>query len=149
MPASHVLATFKSAIAGYAANVSQETKGFITLEHDLTQETVAIAKVAIPLGLARNLTITTVASCLGDKNPYANVVTTTTTGQVLAKTNATEVGGAGVSRQGANVRNMAASHGRVSRGQHFLREVVGSSGWIQKAVWSSVLGSLVVGLAIC
>lgn len=143
------MSTFKSAIAGYTATLNTETKGFISLEHDLTKETVAIAKAAIPLGLARNLTITTVANCLGDKNPYANVVTTTTTtNQVMAETNATAAGGAGASGQSTNARVRVASHGGASRGQHFLMEVVGSSGWIQKAAWSSVLGSLVVGLTI-
>ncbi|KAF9371750.1 chitin deacetylase [Podila verticillata] len=151
--ASQVMSTFKSAITGYAATLNNQTNGFISLEHDLTEVTVSIAKAVIPLGLARNLTITSVANCLGDKNPYANVVTstttTTTTNQVMAKPNSPAVGGAGASGEGANVQIKVASHGGASRGQHFLMEVVRSSRWIQKAVWSSVLGSLVVGLTIC
>ncbi|KAG0346972.1 chitin deacetylase [Podila humilis] len=73
MPVSQVTANYMKAIQGYANNATKETKGFITLEHDLTEETVAIAKKVIPLGLARNLTITTVAACLGDSAPYANM----------------------------------------------------------------------------
>ncbi|KAF9403936.1 chitin deacetylase, partial [Podila epigama] len=62
---------FQTALDGYTTNLAIETKGFISLEHDLSVDTVAVAKSAIPFGLARNLTITTVASCLGDTAPYA------------------------------------------------------------------------------
>lgn len=117
-----VALTFRRAIAGYAATLGLETKGFISLEHDMSEETVAIAKAAIPLGLARNLTITSVADCLGDKNPYANATTLGT--------------GGGSGKEVNGVGRVMASQG-----------VLVTSGWIQRLVRSGVLGSLVVGLS--
>ncbi|KAG0019010.1 chitin deacetylase [Podila clonocystis] len=126
MSARQVMFTFKRAIASYAATLL-ETKGFITLEHDLTKETVAIAMAAIPIGLASNLTITTVADCLGDRHPYANVVNLPTTVSPVASVNATAstTGESGQETKG---------HARVQSNQGVLL----TSRW-SKAVLSGVI----------
>ncbi|KAG0091185.1 chitin deacetylase [Podila epicladia] len=134
MSPSAVSSTFRRAISGYAATLRLETKGFISLEHDLSAETVAIAKAAIPLGLARNLTITTVADCLGDKNPYANVMNSTRPAGSAA---------ANATRSGTGSGQEVNGVGRAMANQGALV----TSGWIQRMVWSGVLGSLVVGLS--
>ncbi|KAG0046512.1 chitin deacetylase [Gryganskiella cystojenkinii] len=48
-----------------------ELSGFISVENDISPETVAVAKELIPYGLSKTLKITTVAECLHDTSPYA------------------------------------------------------------------------------
>ncbi|KAG0025786.1 chitin deacetylase [Podila clonocystis] len=136
MSAREVMFTFKRAIASYAATLHLETKGFITLEHDLSEETVAIAMAAIPIGLARNLTITTVANCLGDRHPYANVVSLPTTVSPVASASSNATATTGGNGQGTR------SRARVQSNQGVLL----TSGW-SKAVFSGVIGSMAVGLS--
>ncbi|GJJ68234.1 peptidoglycan-N-acetylglucosamine deacetylase [Entomortierella parvispora] len=64
---------YENAIKKYAGPTANNTQGFITLEHDLTSDTVSVAKTAIPLGLSLKLNIMTVAECLHDSSPYAAV----------------------------------------------------------------------------
>ncbi|KAF9575042.1 chitin deacetylase [Mortierella alpina] len=44
--------------------------GPITLEHDLTVDTIDVAKTVIPIGMARGLKPMNLAQCLNDANPY-------------------------------------------------------------------------------
>lgn len=69
MSSSAVIAHLEKSIATYA-NAANNTKGFISLEHDLTSETVNVAKSLIPKGKAHNLQIMSVADCLRDSSPY-------------------------------------------------------------------------------
>ncbi|KAG0280690.1 chitin deacetylase [Linnemannia exigua] len=75
---SAVVAHLEHSITNYAANANN-TKGFITLEHDHTIVTVEVAKSLIPFGKKQNLQIMSVADCLHDSSPYgvaANVAVT-------------------------------------------------------------------------
>lgn len=44
--------------------------GPITLEHDLTVDTIDVAKTVIPIGVARGLKPMNLAQCLNDAHPY-------------------------------------------------------------------------------
>ena len=63
----------QKAITTYAINTTNNTKGFISLEHDLTSQTVNVAKSLIPFGKEHNLQIMSVAECLRDASPYGVV----------------------------------------------------------------------------
>lgn len=70
MSSSTVVAHLKNSIVAYAADAANNTKGFISLEHDLTSQTVNVAKSLIPFGKEHNLQIMSVANCLHDASPY-------------------------------------------------------------------------------
>ncbi|KAF9935869.1 chitin deacetylase [Mortierella alpina] len=72
MSSSAVVSKFQKSLQAYTTPGANNTKGFISLEHDLTKETVAVAKAVIPFGMERNLRLMTVAQCLKDLTPYAN-----------------------------------------------------------------------------
>jgi hypothetical protein len=65
-----VVTHLQRAITSYANNAANNTKGFISLEHDLTSQTVNVAKSLIPFGKGKNLQIMSVADCLRDSSPY-------------------------------------------------------------------------------
>ncbi|KAF9148644.1 chitin deacetylase [Linnemannia schmuckeri] len=67
---SAVVTHLQKSIAAYTTNAANNTKGFISLEHDLTSQTVNIAKTLIPFGKEHNLQIMSVADCLHDASPY-------------------------------------------------------------------------------
>ncbi|KAF9178178.1 chitin deacetylase [Haplosporangium sp. Z 767] len=50
-----------------------KSKGIISLEHDFDIHMVNLARKLVPLGRARNITITSVARCQKDRNPYQRV----------------------------------------------------------------------------
>ncbi|KAG0097709.1 chitin deacetylase [Podila epicladia] len=56
------LALVKSSLGGLG--------GPITLEHDLTADTIALAKHMLPIGEARGLKPMNLAQCMNDKSPY-------------------------------------------------------------------------------
>ncbi|KAF9924138.1 chitin deacetylase [Linnemannia zychae] len=66
---SSVVSHLEKSIATYAHSPNN-TSGFISLEHDLTDETVAVAKSLIAYGKQHNLQIMSVAECLHDASPY-------------------------------------------------------------------------------
>ncbi|KAG0336427.1 chitin deacetylase [Podila humilis] len=68
MSESTVISTFTKSLDAYVA--SPKTKGFYCLEHDLNSMTVGVAQKLIPLGQARNITISSVAQCERDAMPY-------------------------------------------------------------------------------
>ncbi|KAG9065107.1 chitin deacetylase [Linnemannia hyalina] len=70
MSSSAVVTHFQKSITTYATNAANNTKGFISLEHDLTSQTVNVAKTLIPFGKEHNLQIMSVADCLRDASPY-------------------------------------------------------------------------------
>ncbi|KAF9578956.1 chitin deacetylase [Lunasporangiospora selenospora] len=67
-----VVSDFQASITTYSQNLTN-SRGFISLEHDLTSVTVGVAKTLIPFGLQKNLTILSVAECLKDATPYKAV----------------------------------------------------------------------------
>ncbi|KAG0376462.1 chitin deacetylase [Mortierella sp. AD032] len=73
MSISAVVSKFQKSLQTYTAPGSSNTKGFISLEHDLSKETVAVAKEVIPFGMERNLMPMTVAECLHDTSPYSSL----------------------------------------------------------------------------
>ncbi|KAF9433297.1 chitin deacetylase [Entomortierella beljakovae] len=80
LSSSRVIANFQKSISRYTSTNSTKsndllasTRGFISLEHDLSAETVAIAKTLIPFGKQHNLQIMTVAQCLHDNSPYSAI----------------------------------------------------------------------------
>ncbi|KAF9976845.1 chitin deacetylase [Actinomortierella ambigua] len=83
--ASSVAQTFGSAIQKYAVSSTKvnNTRGFISLEHDLNADTISVAKQTIPKGIEAKLNIKTIASCLGDTNGYANNATVNATHTTL------------------------------------------------------------------
>ncbi|KAK3823532.1 MAG: family 4 carbohydrate esterase, partial [Benniella sp.] len=64
--ASAVVTHFKTSISNYNDKTSADKKGFISLEHDLSVDTVAVAKSLIPYGVDHGLIIQSVATCLRD-----------------------------------------------------------------------------------
>ncbi|KAF9905077.1 chitin deacetylase [Linnemannia zychae] len=74
MSSSAVVSHLEKSIGSYVSNAANNTKGFITLEHDLTQETISVAKSLIPFGKRQNLQIMSVADCLHDSSPYGVAV---------------------------------------------------------------------------
>lgn len=145
MSSSAVTAHLQKSIAAYAASAAN-TKGFISLEHDLTSQTVNVAKSVIPFGKERNLQIMSVADCLRDALPYGVANNTAVVSPPIntpqppppppptAPVNPTA--------QGAGAGLDLASYRNVAVGQKTAAA----------AVWSSgiVLGSIVVaaGLAL-
>ncbi|KAF9092856.1 chitin deacetylase [Mortierella sp. AM989] len=73
----HAISTYSSLANATTSSATETTintsKGFISLEHDHTAETVSIAKTLIPFGMKHNLQIMSVAQCLHDNSPYAAV----------------------------------------------------------------------------
>ncbi|KAF9102854.1 chitin deacetylase, partial [Mortierella sp. GBA35] len=65
-----VVSQFENSLARYAAPGANNTKGFISLEHDLNDKTVGVAKTLIPFGKQKNLRIMSVADCRSDSSPY-------------------------------------------------------------------------------
>ncbi|KAF9196295.1 chitin deacetylase [Haplosporangium sp. Z 11] len=65
-----VISHFKSSLDMYTAAGVNNTKGFISLEHDLTADTVEVARALIEHGMQSNLNIMTVSDCLHDNAPY-------------------------------------------------------------------------------
>ncbi|KAF9172818.1 chitin deacetylase [Mortierella sp. AD011] len=70
---SSVTTHFKKSVTTYNANKSLSKKGFISLEHDLSVETVRVAKELIPYGASHGLIIQSIPSCLHDATPYAAI----------------------------------------------------------------------------
>ncbi|KAF8945456.1 chitin deacetylase [Haplosporangium gracile] len=70
---SDIISTFKNAIDSVGLVKSQETgalEGPITLEHDLTLQTVDLSKTIIPIGMEKGLKPMNLAQCLSDPSPY-------------------------------------------------------------------------------
>ncbi|KAF9112686.1 chitin deacetylase [Mortierella sp. AM989] len=61
----------EKSIITYIANKNFNKKGFISLEHDLSSETVDVAKSLIPFGTSHGLIIQSISNCLRDAFPYA------------------------------------------------------------------------------
>ncbi|KAF9308956.1 chitin deacetylase [Podila horticola] len=115
MTEAQVIATFTKSLDDYAK--SNKTKGFYCLEHDLNSMTVGVAQKLIPLGVARNISIGSVAQCEHDAMPYqaggtapiptvsgVTPTTTTTTAQSSTGTgSATPVATTGNKSSGAGV----------------------------------------------
>lgn len=59
---------FEKSLDNYVAG--GRNKGVISLEHDLDVHMVNLHKKLVPLGRARNVTITDVADCQKDRFPY-------------------------------------------------------------------------------
>ncbi|KAG0378272.1 chitin deacetylase [Mortierella sp. AD032] len=74
-----VIGHMKKSLTDYIANTANNTKGFITLEHDLSSQTVDVAKSLIPFGKEKNLQIMSVANCLRDSSPYGVAVNVSVT----------------------------------------------------------------------
>ncbi|KAG0076827.1 chitin deacetylase [Podila epicladia] len=68
MTETQVIATFTKSLDAYAKG--DKSKGFYCLEHDLNSMTVGVAQKLIPLGIARNISIASVAQCEHDAAPY-------------------------------------------------------------------------------
>ncbi|KAG0042039.1 chitin deacetylase [Gryganskiella cystojenkinii] len=73
MSMDQVASKFKGVLEAYTSASANNSQGFISLEHDLNEQTVGVAKEMIPFGLSKNLNIMTVAQCLHDTSPYASV----------------------------------------------------------------------------
>ncbi|KAF9945954.1 chitin deacetylase [Mortierella alpina] len=142
MSASAVTSKFQKSLQAYASNSANNTKGFISLEHDLSKETVAVAKAVIPFGLERNLKLMTVAQCLKDLTPYANSPVPSPTA---------------VPSQPPPANNNGGTHGEETRGRvdasgldlHQLNGATVLASMGQSGMWwsSLVVGLLVAGLA--
>ncbi|KAG0290514.1 hypothetical protein BGZ96_006015, partial [Linnemannia gamsii] len=68
-----IISTFQNALRDVRLVKSSQTGGLggpITLEHDLTQETVDLSKTLIEMGRKEGLRPMTLAQCLSDPNPY-------------------------------------------------------------------------------
>jgi hypothetical protein len=124
---SSVTTHFKKSINDYNNNTKAAKKGFISLEHDLSADTVAVAKTLIPYGVSHSLIIQSIATCLSDDKPYSaiNGVPTNKT----APANATPVGTnpSGQPGKGSNDVTRSASVGSSRfnvQGQHFLGSLV-------------------------
>ncbi|KAF9202252.1 chitin deacetylase [Podila verticillata] len=63
-----IVDTFADSLDAYVAGGRKG--GVISLEHDLDVHMVNLAKKLVPLGRARNITVTDVAGCQKDKFPY-------------------------------------------------------------------------------
>jgi hypothetical protein len=71
--APEIMSTFTDALNNMGLVKSKATGGLggpITLEHDLTAETITLSKKIIPLGMARGLKPMSLAQCLNDPSPY-------------------------------------------------------------------------------
>ncbi|KAF9135585.1 chitin deacetylase [Mortierella sp. 14UC] len=146
---SAVVSHLEKAITTYASHAANITKGFITLEHDLTSETISVAKSLIPFGKRQNLQIMSVADCLHDTSPYGVAVNVAVTSPPIntlpppAPVPATATAG-NQTAQGSGVTNLK------SDGLDLAASHSGSAA--AASVWSSgiVLGSFAVaaGLAL-
>ncbi|KAI1310798.1 chitin deacetylase, partial [Mortierella claussenii] len=67
-----IIKTFKNALDNRAFIKSPAglPAGPITLEHDLTDDTIELAKQIIPMGMSTGLQPKSLAQCLNDNNPY-------------------------------------------------------------------------------
>ncbi|KAF9439041.1 chitin deacetylase [Entomortierella beljakovae] len=67
-----VIETFKNALENRALVKSPQgvLSGPVTLEHDLTDDTIELSKQIIPLGMAQGLNPMSLAKCMGDASPY-------------------------------------------------------------------------------
>ncbi|KAF9971807.1 chitin deacetylase, partial [Modicella reniformis] len=76
---SSVIIKFKQSVDNYNNNTKTTTtrtnlrKGFISLEHDLSTDTVTVAKSIIPYAVSHSLIIQSVATCLRDDKPYSAI----------------------------------------------------------------------------
>ncbi|KAG9065128.1 chitin deacetylase [Linnemannia hyalina] len=71
--APEIISTFQNALDNVALVKSRETgalEGPITLEHDLTLQTVDLSKSIISIGMAKGLKPMNLAQCLSDLTPY-------------------------------------------------------------------------------
>lgn len=68
-----IISTFKNALDNVALVKSRQTgalEGPITLEHDLTLQTVDLSKSIISIGMGKGLKPMNLAQCLSDPSPY-------------------------------------------------------------------------------
>ncbi|KAF9547941.1 chitin deacetylase [Mortierella hygrophila] len=72
IPEREIIQNFKDALDNRAIVQSSNNKpaGPITLEHDLSKETVRVSKTLIEMAVSRGLHPMNVATCLGDMTPY-------------------------------------------------------------------------------
>ncbi|KAF9080244.1 chitin deacetylase, partial [Mortierella sp. AD031] len=72
IPESEIITNFKGALDSRAIIRSSNDKpaGPITLEHDLSNDTVRLSRTLISLATARRLQPMNIATCLGDPTPY-------------------------------------------------------------------------------
>ncbi|KAF9197752.1 chitin deacetylase, partial [Haplosporangium sp. Z 27] len=123
--------------------VVNATKGFISLEHDLTSQTVAVAKTLIPFGMKHNLQIMSVAQCLHDNSPYAAVNGKPTAGPAAAPNSGnTSLPASNTDGLDLNQHKNGASGSLMSvRSQHFMGDF-----YAFPSFWSTLfLGSLIAG----
>ncbi|KAG0023458.1 chitin deacetylase [Podila clonocystis] len=110
MTEAQVIATFTKSLDAYSKG--DKSKGFYCLEHDLNSMTVGVAQKLIPLGIARNISIASVAQCEHDAMPYqaggtspiptvSGVTPTATTGASTGTGSATPVTTTGNKSSGA------------------------------------------------
>ncbi|KAF9209620.1 chitin deacetylase [Haplosporangium sp. Z 27] len=69
--ASYAEGHFKESLLNYKSDKSLLKKGFISLEHDLSLDTIGVAQKLIPFAVENGLIIQSVANCLRDATPYA------------------------------------------------------------------------------
>ncbi|KAG0289350.1 chitin deacetylase, partial [Dissophora globulifera] len=67
---SQVIINFEAALDTHVESHSYSRGGFISLEHDVTVDTFAVAKELIPYGLSKKIDIQPIAKCLHDARPY-------------------------------------------------------------------------------
>ncbi|KAG0268503.1 chitin deacetylase [Actinomortierella ambigua] len=160
MSPSSIAQKFESAITGYSSLSANNTRGFISLEHDLNDETVSVAKLVIPKGLEAKLNIKTVASCLGDANGYAggnttaNATSTTTApnGRPTGSTDGPVHPASSASRNNVVSTltwSLFASTRETQQSIHHMSRLLSLTLVTDKLVWSGLIsGAFALGLAI-
>ncbi|KAF9960350.1 chitin deacetylase, partial [Mortierella alpina] len=144
MSSSAVISRFQKSLQAYTASGANNTKGFISLEHDLSKETVAVAKAVIPFGMERNLNLMTVAQCLKDHTPYANSPVPSTSAVSEQPPPANNNGG---DHQEEKTRGHVDSSGLDLRQQNGAAALASPTMGQRGAWWSSLaLGMLMTGL---
>ncbi|KAG0229805.1 chitin deacetylase [Actinomortierella wolfii] len=166
--AKSVAQKFGSALKSYSSlsTTTSGKKGIISLEHDLTAETVSVAKQVIPIGLAAGLNIKTVAGCLGDVNGYAmgnttaNATSTEThpatarpTGNDSSKVYPASSASSLYNRRHSSVSALAlsisASRFQTQQNIHHTTPFISLALTVEKLLWSGlVFGAFALGLSI-
>ncbi|KAF9433623.1 chitin deacetylase [Entomortierella beljakovae] len=159
-----VVAHMQKSIVAYSSNKSLSKKGFISLEHDLSAETIEVAQSIIPFATSHGLIIQSISNCLHDPAPYAAM-----NGVVPNRNNSLPTATIGTNSGNNNdgITNVSstssAGASRLSIGQHFLGKLFSPSSadihsahlstkWMvtmeKAALWSLVLGSFVTTVSL-
>ncbi|KAF9406500.1 chitin deacetylase [Podila epigama] len=172
---SEIVTTFNNALNNLALVKSSlgGPGGPITLEHDLTSETIGLSKRLIPIAQARGLQPMSLAQCLNDKTPYQRGSTLGPNGAVGVPNNGEPKGTAkglpGMeegdfktssgtsSSSSSNSKDTSASSSshstdnKVESGSGHATGSSASSSWSLSKSWVSVskpLGAAVTGLSL-